>query len=113
MKDSSFGARPPLRPWALLLSLLVGGGFALNLYGAWQLLAPLVVGALIGRWWALALMTLFLTLDFYVFPLFEGAPLNLGADSLRWDVTLWLFVMCVTWIGVALGKAFAALQERG
>ena len=107
----SFDQRPPLRIWALLLSILVGVGFALNLYGAWQLLAPLAMGALIGRWWVLGLVTFFLALDFYVLPLFGAAPLDLSTDSLRWDVTLWLFVVCVAWVGVALGKAFATVFQ--
>ena len=111
MKDSSFNARPPLHIWTLVLSVLIGLGFALNLYGAWQLLAPLVIGLLIGRWWALGLVTFFLALDFYVLPLFSATPLALDVDSLRWDFTLWLFVACVAWVGVALGKAVATVFQ--
>ena len=110
MKDSSFNALPPLRLWALLLSVLIGVGFAFNLYGAWQLLAPLIIGLLIGRWWALGLMTFFLALDFYILPFFS-ATLALDTESLRWDFTLWLFVSCIVWVGVALGKALATIFQ--
>ena len=111
MRDSSFDARPPLRLWTVLMGVIIGVGFAFNLYGSWQLLAPLVIGLLIGRWWALALVTFFLALDFYVLPFFENAPLAIDTESLRWDVTLWLFVTCVAWVGVALRKALATVFQ--